>query len=337
MALFVAGCEKEKDPIQSDEVYINPEYVPIDWDSSTLLSSDDSAGTYRIQFEGQVPEVTPGSILAIDRDTVVRYIFVESVDVRGNTMEITSTEAYLTDIFYDSEFTLSTDNDAKSSGRGAVIHPVEAYSLGKDGSYSLLFKGGHRKSDTRITGNLWRVDWNNDGQPLMSGDHYAIYMDRMNFDLSIDMELYMNFGGRTAVAVAGSALERYRSKALEVKSALVGTFNTEQVIRCDIFGSCSYSPGYDIWKHNLFAPVYVKFVVSGVPVVITLRSDLYREVKLSASGQISAYTGFVDHGEGRLGFEWSQAGRIEPIHSFNQRFEVVPPTIEGRGEAAAKV
>lgn len=339
--LFVTSCEKIDDWLLGDEdeqiVRVNPEYVPIDWDNATVLSSNDSTGNYKIQFKGTVPDIHPGSVLAIDQDTVVHYIFVESVSINGNTMNITSSEAFLTDIFYDSEFTLSTEAAGKSKASGVVFYPVEAYELDGVGKYYPLFKDGQRKGDMRFTHNLWSFEYNNDGHVLFSGSNYTVQMERMNLDLSLDMEMSMNFGGRTVSEVLGDAVSRYRSKALEVDAALIGTFNTEQRVRCDVWGSCSYTPDYDLWKHNLFRPLSIKFVVYGVPVVLTLRTDLFRQVEMSASGEIAAYTGFTDHAEGRMGFEWKQSGGMAPVGSFENTFTFTPPTVEGKGQIQAKV
>ena len=339
--LFVTSCEKIDDWLLGDEdeqiVRVNPEYVPIDWDNATVLSSNDSTGNYQIQFKGTVPDIHPGSVLAIDQDTVVHYIFVESVSINGNTMNITSSEAFLTDIFYDSEFTLSTEAAGKSKASGVVFYPVEAYELDGVGKYHPLFKDGQRKGDMRFTHNLWSFEYNNDGHVLFSGSNYIVQMERMNLDLSLDMEMSMNFGGRTVSEVVGDAVIRYRSKALEVDAALIGTFNTEQRVRCDVWGSCSYTPDYDLWKHNLFRPLSIKFVVYGVPVVLTLRTDLFWQVEMSASGEIAAYTGFTDHAEGRMGFEWKQSGGMAPVSSFENTFTFTPPTVEGKGQIQAKV
>jgi len=194
------------------------------------------------------------------------------------------------------------------------------------------------KGNSRLTGNLWRLpETNYDNTVLFSGSNYTIMLEKMNFDLSLDLEMTMNFGGRTTREIVGDAYERYRSRALKINAALVGRFSTEQKVRCDIQGSCRYNPDYDLWKHNIFPPVPVRFLVGGVPVVITLRSDLFRQVEVSASGQISAYTGFTDNAEGRIGFEWKQNNGISPIASFNNTFQLIPPTVEGKGQVQAKV
>jgi hypothetical protein len=324
-----------------DTVYIyrsdivNPSYVPIDWNEASLVSSNDSIGDYQIQFNGEIPELQPGSVITIDQDTVVHYIFVESVDVNGNMVSVTSTEAYLTDIFADVDFTLTTDEGGKSSAQGNVFYPVAAFIQDEQGVFSALDL--ERSRDWGFTHDLWQFGANYDGEVLSSGNNYSIYMERMNFNFDLDIEMYMNFSGRDVFGIVGNLIERYRSRALNVNAALHGSFDTEQMLRCDIWGSCSWNPGYDIWKHNLFPPLTVRFLVYGVPVILKLNSDLYREVQVTAGGEISAYTGFTDNADGRIGFEWSQSSGISPVATFSNTFDLTPPTVEGRGSIQGKV
>ena len=84
---LTGGCLKPEDMVGGqDEIHINPEYVPIDWENTEVVSSDDSTGTYDIQFADSVPGIHPGSIIAIDRDTAVLYRIVTSASVSGNTV-----------------------------------------------------------------------------------------------------------------------------------------------------------------------------------------------------------------------------------------------------------
>lgn len=339
-AVLVAGCTKDNyshDDDNTDKVTINPEYVPIDWKTTTVTAYDDSIGDYTIRFADTVPDIHPGSVIAIDRDTVVLYRFVTGVNVSGNTMMITSVEAYLTDIFYDTEFTLSTAAEGNTKAKGVVFRPVEAYVMDGKGGYQVIDMTAQRKGDTRFTHNLWHNGFNYDGHVIHAGNNDSIVLDKMNMDLDLDMEMYMNFGGRDVCEVVNDAIDRYRSNAMNVNAALVGKFNTEQRIRCKVWGSCSYTPDYDLWKHNLFRPLTMKFMAGYVPIVLVLRSDLYRQVEVSASGEMQAYTGFTDHAEGRLGFDWSQAGGISPVATFENTFNYTPPTVEGKGQIQAKV
>ena len=319
----------------TDEV-INPDYVPIDWDDATLVSSNDSTGIYEIQFDGEAPELYSGSIITIDQDTVVHHLFVETVSVNGNTATVTSTEAYLTDIFACTDFTLTTVANSKSSAKGKVFYPVAAYQCDEQGIYQPMDLQRMRDGDWSFTHNLWHYGENFDGEELLSGNNFSIYMDQLNFNFDLDLEMYMNFSGRDVHEIVGNAIDRYRSRALNVNASLIGSFDTEQMLRCDVWGSCTHSPGSNIWKHNLFRPLRIKFVVYGVPVVITLNSDLCRQVEVTASGEISAYAGFTDHAQGRVGFKWQQTNGMSPVGTFSNTFEFTPPTVEGRGSVEAK-
>ena len=315
---------------------VNPNYVPIDWDDATIVSSNDSIGDYQIQFNGEIPELQPGSIITIDQDTVVHHVFVETVDVNGNIVSVTSTRAYLTDIFADTDFTLTTVEYGKSSANGNVFYPVAAYILDEQGVYRALDLEAPR-GGWGFTHDLWQYGANFDGENIYSGDHYSVYMERMNFNFDFDLDMYMNFSGRDVHEIVGNAIDRYRSRALNVNATLHGTFETEQRVRCDVEGSFDINPDYDIWKHNFFRPLPIRFVVYGVPIVITLNSDLYRQVQLSGNGEISAYTGFADNADGRMGFEWRQGDGMSPVSSFSNTFDYTPPTLEGNGTVQGQV
>lgn len=218
-----------------------------------------------------------------------------------------------------------------------MFYPEEAYSLDENGRYQALNIKSMGKADTRFTHNLWQSPaLNYDGTVLYSGDNYSVTLERMNMSISVDLEMTMNFGGRTVLEASSDAIGHYRSQAVKVEAALVGRFTTEQKIRCDVEGTFRYAPGYDLWKHDLFRPAKIRFVAGGVPIVITLRADLFRQAELSGNGELSAYTGFADNAEGRLGFEWHQSGDINPVVSFSNSFEFIPPTVEGKGQMQAK-
>ncbi len=336
--VIVAGCEKDPKPSEQSQLEINPEFVPINWEETSVTSYDDSTGNYQIQFNGSVPDIHPGSVIAIDRDTVVLYRFVTSANVMGNTVNVTTVEGSLTDIFANTELTLTTLPEGKTKAKGIILYPVEAHLLDDKGGYQAIEINLQRKDDTRFTENLWTgMLYNLDGTTLFSGNNWSVTLERMNASIGIDLEMFLNFGARTEHEFVDNLIDRYRSKALKIEAALVGKFNTEQMIRFDAQGSFSFTPDYDLWKHNLFPPASIKFMAGPVPIVLTLRSDLYRQVEASGSGEISAYTGFSDHAEGRVGFEWSQRDGITPKTSFENTFSFIPPTLEGRGQVQAKV
>ena len=98
---------------EEDTEIVSPEYVSIDWENTMIISSNDSIGEYQISFSGEIPDVKPGSVMTIDMDTIVRYVFVEDVQIDGNTISMTTSEAYLTDIFANTTITLTSDNNKR--------------------------------------------------------------------------------------------------------------------------------------------------------------------------------------------------------------------------------
>lgn len=327
------GTNTDGDESVEEEQIVNPDYVSIDWENATLLYSNDSIGEYQIGFTGEIPDVKPGSVLTIDMDTIVRYVFVEEVQIDGDVLSMKTSEAYLTDIFANTTITLTTDDSKRGSN---VFHPMEAIYYDDNGNRCEIDLDAARDGNYGFTHDIWNFSDNLDGTELLSGDNYKIYMEKLSYNFDIDLALEVNFGGRNVVEIMANGLERYKSKALNVEASLVGDFDTEQMIRLDAEGECSFSEGYDIWKHNFFSPIPIRFSVYGVPIQITLKSDLFREVKLSAEGEMSAYVGYEDHADGKLGFNWTQSGSMVPIEQFSNSFEFIHPTVEGRGKIEAK-
>lgn len=343
--LLVAGCEKiEREPEREyDLVNVNPNYVAIDWESADLQTYDDSTGNYVIQFNDAPPDIQAGAVIAIDRDTTVYYRFVTSVQTNGTTMTLTTVEATLNDIFYDSDFTLSTAAlQQKSVAGGHVVYPVSAYVIGDDGTYHEVNISGTAKSNTRFTERLWdHTLFDLDGTNLAEGEHYKLWLEKFNASMKVDLQMRLNFGGRTEMEMINGMLERYRSKTLGMDAYVIGKFDTEQKIRFDAWNRFSNSPEYQLLKHNLFRPVPIKFMVPAgpvaVPVVVVLRCDLFYQYEVSGSGEISAYMGFTDHAEGLLGMEWRQTGGITPVTGFENTFNYTAPTVEGKGQLQGKV
>ena len=339
-SLFIAGCGKESNESEGNsleptpaEGTINPDYVAIDWDEARLTQADDSQGNYQIQFDGEAPAIAPGSIITIVTDTSVRYVYVETVSQSGGAVSITSSAADLTDIFANVDFTLSTMEASKSSAKGAVFYPERVTSLEDDGTYSVrrLQKPAKGKKE------VWSLSYNNDGEELYSGDNYRIYMEKMNMNFALAVDLRLSFSDWIEQIKINDILSRKKSKPLGVNAALVGTFSTEQRVRCDIEGEYSFKPDYDLWKHNLLKPKGVWFYPYGVPILVTLRTDLFRQVEFTAEGEMSAYTGFSDNAEGRVGLRWTASGGIESDNDLQNTFEFTPPTVEGKGQVQAKV
>lgn len=331
LALVLSSCKKtnENDPEVNNDIEtikINPDYVTIDWENAVLQNCNDSIGYYEIKFSGDIPDFKVGSVIAVDADTVVYYVKISSLTTSGNVVSFNTTKVYLQDIFYDCEFTLSTSDNAKSDG--IVFYPTTTITYNEDGSFNKIDSKNGKLSKGGFTQGLWNYEMNNDGEVLFSGNNYSIYMEKMNLNVGVDLSIKFSFGGLSM-------------KPSQLSACVIGEMSTEQKVRCDISGECSYTPGCDLWKHNIFKPVSKTFFVGEppvvIPVVITLNGDLYREVNVSANGEISEYAGFEDKADCEIGFQWERNTGMTPVSNCKNDFNLITPTIEGKGEITAKV
>ena len=341
--LTIAGCKKDELPEGGSElppsIEINPEYVPIDWDNAQVVSpAGDTSGVYIIHFDGDVPDIHPGSIISIDCDTMVYHRFVTSANVNGNTVTVNSVEAYLTDIFSNTGFTLATSPASKSTAKGAVFYPVKAWQIDKYGQKKTVKISCKNDDETHFTHNIWSDDraltWYN--KTLLSTEHFSVKMRELCIGVDFDLEMYMNFSGRTVREVLSNGMERYRSKALNVNSYANGEFDIKQTFSFEGSASVSYDLGYDIWYHNVFEPIYVAFMVGPVPIVLKFNCDLFREAEVSSEAKLSVVLAYRHIIKGRMGFEWRQGENMTVIANLTNDFDPYTPELEGRLGVQAK-
>lgn len=327
------GNGSGNDEENTEDEIVSPDYVSIDWENASIISSNDSIGDYQINFTGEVPNIVPGSVIAIDNENILRYVFVESVNVEGNTLNIKTSQAYLTDILANTNITLTTDNNRRGHN---VFLPTEIFYYDDKGDRCEVDLKMARNDNFGFTHDIWKFSDNLNGTLLLSDENCKIYVEKLSYNVDIDLVMEMNFGGRDEMEIMANGLERYKSRALNIETSLVGNFDTEQMLRFDTEGDCSCLPEYEMLKADFFRPVTVRFLVHEVPVEVTLGSDLFGQVELSAEGNMSAHLGFVDRANGLFGFNWAQSGGMTSNYSFSNTFDLMNPTIEGKGSIEAK-
>ena len=174
---------ENEEEIVEDEI-VSPDYVPIDWENASIISSNDSIGDYSINFTGEVPSIVPGSVITIDQDSIIRYVFVESVEVEGNMLSMKTSQAYLTDIFANTTITLTTDNSRRGNN---VFHPIEAFYYDDKGNRCEIDLNATRDDNFGFTHNIWNFSDTLDGMELLSGDNYKLYMEKLSYNFNIDL------------------------------------------------------------------------------------------------------------------------------------------------------
>lgn len=322
---------------QDKQIHVSPNYTSVDWEDTEVYESNPEEGTFSFESTEDTRKIELGSVLAIDEGTKGYIVIVTGVEKSGDKVTVTTEQGSLCDIFHDCEMTLSSDgNEAITRYAGdAVITPERVFMDGKDITGQVLTKAS--TSEYPITHNLWNWNGNYDNIELFSSSNAKVYLEEANFSASLDVVIHLSFGNRNAVVAAANAFRHYRSKALWVNASVKGNLVTNLGIKADVSGNATIKSDEDeLWKHNVFKPIDMKFVIQGVPVFVSLSADLFRGASLNLEGNMTYHTATHNKAEGSVGFEWQQSGTISPIHSMKMSNELVYPTVIGKGNITGK-
>lgn len=343
--LFMA-CSKEGEevpesiPLPSEEEYetelINPDYMGINQETTRIINCDPDKGRYTFSSNADTQKLRPGNVLTIDADTIGYIVIVQSVEKNGDNISITATPGSLCDIFANTDFTLTTSDNAKSRAysQSNVYTPVKVVYLDENGKAQTR---AISREGTHITGDLWNWGKDFNGMTFYEDKNSKVYMQEANYGAYIDLTMHLSFGGRTTGELINNAYKQYKSKALAVSATVEGGIYSNFVLRADIAGEVRYQEKEDeLCKHNVFRPIRVWFNVSSVPVCVTLSADLYRGASIEAKGEISAYTGVNSSSTVNVGFQWSQGEGISPVKEVTSEDQIIYPTVEGKGSITAK-
>lgn len=335
LLLFMMACNQEEEitftkptPEEYESSTTNPDYVPVDWETTTIHECRPDEGIYTFERTSETSRIVPGSVLAIDLDTTGYIVIVKDVVTQSDKVSVNTVRGSICDIFANYIFWLSTMEDSYTR----VPSGVDVYtptSIIIDGKKVLPTRG-----QTTLTEHIWDWGENFDNEVLYSKDNLKVYLREAGYSASLDVELSFSFGQRTKQETIDEAFEQYRSEMLMMDASVVGQVKSDLVLQADIEGKIEKEEEEDdLWKQDIFKPISMKFVVQGIPVYITLGADLYRGASFSAEGKMSFYTGFRSTSTGRLGFGWQQSSnKIYPQSYFERTDEIIYPTIEGQGK-----
>lgn len=331
--------QKESPQEQQNEVIsVSPDYTPVTWEDTEIYESNPEDGVFSFESTDETRKIEVGSVLAIDEGSTGRIAIVKEVSKDGDRVTVTTEEGSLCDIFSDCEITLSsneTEAITRYAGKGNNVYtPSQVFVDGEEIS-DLLTKAS--TSDTPITHNLWNWGLEFNDTELFRTSNARVYLEEANFSASLDIVIHLSFGNRSAIVATANAYHQYRSKALWVNASVKGSLSTNLAIKAVASGKATMKCEEDeLWKHNIFKPIDMKFVIQGIPVFVTLNADLFRGASLDFDGDITFYTATHNKAEGSVGFEWQQSGTIFPIYSMNMSNELVYPTVIGKGIITGK-
>ena len=329
---------------------VSDAYVPFDEQETLIQAYDDSTGVVEIRFLGDKPQLNPGDIITVDVDTMgyLRKI-VEVIDKDG-IVKLETEPASMNELFVDMEIKLHTalmePNKQLKKGSTAreitnaltdedgYIHPVKVVYTDREGN---VITKSAIAGDDPIIGRQpiinEFVDFSNTDIFGKKGENVHFYISEGNASLSVDAVFEMNFKYR------GELDEDTKVRKSDLESFLFYLDGkAEALTKLNLDMKYSYKKEEEAKKLKPIINMVVVFNVAGVPVWITLNSDLYRSYWVNVDAKLNADWGFQTKHELEVGGRYERStNSFSPHFDYEPSNEVFPLNVDGEINATAKL
>lgn len=331
-------------PEYSEEV---SKYVPIDWNETEIEMFDLETGEVTLTFFDNIPQMESGlSVIVLETDTSAYIRRIMQSTIEGNTVRLQTREAKMTELFADTELSISfTPSAARVETRtgsmasvdeAGVLHPVKIVELNGDGTYQTLYDA---KSPSRIEigvgDRIVLFKENLPGRIIGSYGNLALSWESFIQEVSLGVDAYFKF---TKPIHDVELTENLKVKVSELEKgnfSFDGNVLSEMIMRADMEGDFEYTSEPETLKE--FKPVVFKFMTpTGIPVIFTLSSELFFQVSADGKSKNVARVGVAATGGFKLGVEYKGNSKWEPIKDINYSYNVIPLEIEGKSEVNVK-
>lgn len=316
------------DPAKS----IHDTYIGIDWNNTTLLSCNTETGDYSLLFSGADPNIKEESVIVLETDSTSFIVLVTNVSKNGNVYNIKGELGDLTNLFYDTEFTISTEGDSPEPTRYHLpMYSTKRKSIEIDDDGTI-----------RATGRLWNHEIEEQIDLYKKGSTHAY--TKSKFGLNFDYEVYLRFGDKEIVEIAGKKF--FAAKSFYIDTKIKGDMNSSVDLYIDAENETTFdlapneTDKYVLLKHKLFPSIPLKIPVGPVVIPVDLGVDLFADVSLKGGGEFHFNAGCGAKATAMIGtrYDGNVNNNITPYYD-RPDVQIVPhdPTVSGKGWISGKV
>ena len=217
--LLCTGCGKDEPEIEpgpdgpDTPVENTSTYVPIDWDKADISKMDLTTGNVTLTFSGEVPSFNNGnSLIVLETDTSAYIRRVIDSNINGKTANLQTIEADMTELFANTEFTLSLDPSAErtptkagmaSISADGTLHPVRIVELEENKSYRTLYDIRKKTAQTKAEGETELIikfpEVDKSGKVIAASEdgNLSLYWDTYKQNFSMNATAHFKFGEAT--------------------------------------------------------------------------------------------------------------------------------------------
>lgn len=342
-----SGHTEEPDKEKPEVTGKASKYVPLDWDKTEIEQLNLETGEVMLAFSDDVPQIEDGlSVMVLETDTSAYIRRIMQSTVEGNTVRLQTIEAKMTELFSDTEFSISlAPSEARAETRtgsitsidgNGVLHPVKIVELNGDGTYQTLYDAKKQsRVDIGVGSQISLFNLDLSGKIIGAGGHIALSWESFKQQIFLDVDAYFKFTKPIRDVELNEHLKIKVSELEDCHFIFGGNVLSEMIIRADMNGKFAYTP--EPLKLGGFNPkVYTFITPVGVPVVFTLSSDLFAQISVDGKSENVARAGVTATGGFDLGVEYEGNSKWSPVTSVNYDYDVIPLEIKGKSELNAK-
>ncbi len=339
-ALIVISSESSSTTltvVQYEEMMTN--YQSVSWDDVTISSYNPDSGN--IQFtinDGSEVDYTVGKAIILPASYDYQVRVIESVTILGSSVAMSTSQGNMCNLFKNVDFTLMTysmqsTSESKTDGR-RIITPSEISVQMADGRYETIYKESDAATRSSY-GSLISLSEDFSDNYLLSGDGYSIGYEKLYYDLVLDAVFNFSFGESSA---NGSGFEGVLN---DFELCMDGSINADILMEYIFNGE--YSSGGTVEdsciKEDIIDKIQLTFSVAGVPVVISISTDLCKTATVDAAIDATFTAGCNLSSSAQFGLYYD-GDTAEPFKSFNLSYSLYNPTFslsEGEIEATGSI
>lgn len=314
---------------------LDSRYIDIDWAKATLDNFDEKSGNAQITFTGDVPVMGDYDVVLLPKEDsyIIRLIDKIQQEEGSKTVNLTTRQGLMGNLFKGTKFKLATEAGAKTRGDsddGVPVYLPTKVELYNGDQYVEVYNTA--KSGTRAPQGFENefISWeyNDDGKVLWESGVQSLSWDQLNFNIGLKGLFSFDFGD--------VAWEKVRMGDLQnLKITLEGGFDMNLVMKYAVASEVSYEKEWTL-KENAIPNLKYTFMVGTVPVYITVGADLMANISLGASGEASITTGVTASTKVNYGVEWDYEKGLSKIAECEKNLELVGPDLDINAHAEAR-
>ena len=293
--------------------YVNPNLITSDSVAYEVTQLDTIIGRARLTFEKSIPEMYVGQIYIASNDSMGLGMYLLTADpVDNHTVDIRFRTAYLTEMLYNSQITITSNPD------DPYLQDVEV---------KLRDAGGSRRSSSPTSMTIDPV-----AKVVKSVTDIANFFkdltwlsSRVSYEVDINPILIVLTGEPEKT---GNELYDMASKLKYASVVLSGTLTRTHTYKFNTGNFKSQVMGYDREIKKIYSYNNVVFTPAGVPVWYTLDCGVWAFAEAVIEMQFLYASKEVDTYKLAVGVEYSRDYGLRPITKFSHTTTGEQPVVD---------